>query len=129
MNTDWKTLCPATLNPDAPGEDGYTDVLIAGDGLYPRYLPGEVALVETNTPPDIGEDCFLTMTGGETIIARLIAVDGDDAILASVNNTRLRARVRQAEIENAERIQGRISPPPAFSDRPAAIGHASPTLH
>ena len=98
--------------------------------MFPRYLPGEVAIVETDTPPALGEEVFLRLYDGAMAVARLVAVEENRVLLASVNNPKLRAYVQQADIDTAERIEGRISPPPAPESRSTLSGeHARPTLH
>ena len=123
-------LCHAQLEPDEPGDDGYTDVLVADGGLYPRYQPGEVAIVETGVPPAIGEDAYLTMKNGGTALVRLIAAEVDSLLLANVNDHHSREYVKQCDIATMERVEGRISPPPSLESRSMTSGaHARPTLH
>lgn len=57
---------------------------ISGTSMVPRYNPGEYALVEPATEPDLEDDVLVRLTTGETMLKRLISRRGG-VQLASYN--------------------------------------------
>lgn len=55
-----------------------TPFLVAVDGasMVPRYNPGEFALVEPGTEPDLEDDVLVRLTDGTTMIKRLLSRRG-----------------------------------------------------
>lgn len=51
-------------------------VPIVGDTMVPRYNPGEFALVEPATEPELEDDVLVRLTTGETMLKRLLARRG-----------------------------------------------------
>ena len=51
-------------------------VPIVGDSMVPRYNPGEFALVEPATEPELEDDVLVRLTTGETMLKRLLARRG-----------------------------------------------------
>lgn len=51
-------------------------VPIVGDSMVPRYNPGEFALVEPGTEPELEDDVLVRLTTGETMLKRLLARRG-----------------------------------------------------
>jgi phage repressor protein C with HTH and peptisase S24 domain len=48
-------------------------VPVVGDSMAPRYLPGEYALVEPGTEPDLEDDVLVRLVTGETMLKRLLS--------------------------------------------------------
>lgn len=48
-------------------------VAVEGESMAPRYMPGEFALVEPGTMPDLGEDVLVRLTTGATMVKRLLS--------------------------------------------------------
>lgn len=48
-------------------------VCVRGDSMIPRYQPGEYALIEPATQPDIEDDVLVRLATGETMIKRLLS--------------------------------------------------------
>lgn len=48
-------------------------VCVRGDSMIPRYQPGEYALVEPATQPDIEDDVLVRLATGETMLKRLLS--------------------------------------------------------
>lgn len=46
---------------------------VVGDSMVPRYMPGEFALVEPGTPPELEDDVLVRLTTGETMLKRLLS--------------------------------------------------------
>lgn len=51
-------------------------VSVRGDSMIPRYQPGEYALVEPDTAPEIEDDVLVRLTTGETMLKRLLSRRG-----------------------------------------------------
>lgn len=49
---------------------------VEGDSMAPRYNPGEYALVEPNTDPEIEDDVLVRLGDGRTLIKRLLSRRG-----------------------------------------------------
>ncbi|HDR9159697.1 TPA: helix-turn-helix transcriptional regulator [Burkholderia vietnamiensis] len=60
-------------------------VPVVGDSMSPKYEPGEFALVEPSTMPDVGEDVLVRLTDGRTMLKRLYRRVGDLIVLKSLN--------------------------------------------
>lgn len=48
-------------------------VSVVGTSMVPRYNPGEYALVEPGTEPDLEDDVLVRLTSGETMLKRLLS--------------------------------------------------------
>lgn len=48
-------------------------VTVRGDSMIPRYQPGEYALVEPSTAPEIEDDVLVRLATGETMLKRLLS--------------------------------------------------------
>jgi phage repressor protein C with HTH and peptisase S24 domain len=48
-------------------------VRVWGESMVPRYMPGEYALVEPGTAPEIEDDVLVRLKSGETMIKRLLS--------------------------------------------------------
>lgn len=48
-------------------------VNVRGDSMIPRYQPGEYALVEPSTAPEIEDDVLVRLASGETMLKRLLS--------------------------------------------------------
>lgn len=48
-------------------------VSVRGDSMIPRYQPGEYALVEPSTQPEIEDDVLVRLATGETMLKRLLS--------------------------------------------------------
>lgn len=48
-------------------------VPVVGDSMSPRFQPGEFALVEPGTEPDLEDDVLVRLATGETLIKRLLS--------------------------------------------------------
>jgi len=51
-------------------------VPVAGESMVPRYQPGEFALVEPETEPEIEDDVLVRLATGETLLKRLLSRRG-----------------------------------------------------
>lgn len=49
---------------------------VVGDSMVPRYMPGEYALVEPGTAPEIEDDVLVRLASGETMLKRLLSRRG-----------------------------------------------------
>lgn len=49
---------------------------VVGDSMVPRYQPGEYALVEPSTVPDLEDDVLVRLASGETMLKRLLSRRG-----------------------------------------------------
>lgn len=49
-------------------------VAVEGPSMIPRYNPGEFALVEPGTTPDIEDDVLVRLATGQTILKRLLSM-------------------------------------------------------
>lgn len=49
---------------------------VIGNSMFPRYMPGEYALVEPGTEPDIEDDVLVRLATGETLVKRLLSRRG-----------------------------------------------------
>lgn len=61
-------------------------VRVRGDSMIPRYQPGEFALVEPDTVPEIEDDVLVRLATGETMLKRLLSRRGGIR-LGSYNST------------------------------------------
>ena len=59
---------------------------VVGDSMVPRYQPGEYALVEPGTVPDLEDDVLVRLRTGETMLKRLLSRRGG-VRLGSYNTT------------------------------------------
>lgn len=57
----------------ASGDPKAFIVEVIGPSMAPRYNPGEFALVEPGTEPDIEDDVLIRLTSGQTMIKRLLS--------------------------------------------------------
>lgn len=48
-------------------------ITVEGDSMAPRYHPGEFALVEPATEPDLEDDVLVRLATGETMLKRLLS--------------------------------------------------------
>ncbi|WP_212173131.1 S24 family peptidase [Burkholderia vietnamiensis] len=60
-------------------------VPVVGDSMSPKYEPGEFALVEPSTMPDVGEDVLVRLADGRTMLKRLYRRVGELIVLKSLN--------------------------------------------
>lgn len=51
-------------------------VLVVGDDMVPRYMPGEYALIEPGTDPELEDDVLVRIRNGETMLRRLLSRRG-----------------------------------------------------
>jgi phage repressor protein C with HTH and peptisase S24 domain len=51
-------------------------VRVVGTSMIPKYTPGDYALVEPGTDPDIEDDVLVRLANGQTMIKRLLARRG-----------------------------------------------------
>lgn len=49
---------------------------VVGDSMVPRYMPGEFALIEPNTPPELEDDVLVRLATGQTMLKRLLSRRG-----------------------------------------------------
>lgn len=49
---------------------------VVGDSMVPRYMPGEYALVEPGTVPELEDDVLVRLRSGETMLKRLLSRRG-----------------------------------------------------
>jgi phage repressor protein C with HTH and peptisase S24 domain len=49
---------------------------VVGDSMAPRYMPGEYALVEPGTVPELEDDVLVRLNTGETMLKRLLGRRG-----------------------------------------------------
>lgn len=61
-------------------------VEVDGPSMIPKYTPGNFALVEPNTAPDIEDDVLVRLKSGETLLKRLVSRRAGIS-LASYNDT------------------------------------------
>lgn len=69
--------------PDIQTPRGPTEAFVVpvrDDSMWPRYKPGEYALVEPSIAPEIGDDVLVRLTTGETMIRRLLSRDGGNQL-------------------------------------------------
>lgn len=59
---------------------------VTGDSMVPRFNPGEFALVEPNTTPELEDDVLVRLRTGETMLKRLLSRRGGIR-LGSYNQT------------------------------------------
>jgi len=107
-----------------PDDDGLMTVRVLNSGLGLRYSPGELAVVETGTPPSPGEDAFIETVDGGLAIVRFLYTEGDRLVLQNITTGAI-GTVPMDFISRMARIAGRISPPPM----PEAEPLESPTIH
>lgn len=60
-------------------------VRVVGDSMVPRYMPGEFALVEPGTEPELEDDVLVRLQSGETMLKKLLGRRGHIR-LGSYNN-------------------------------------------
>lgn len=60
----------------ATDDDHAFVVCVRGDSMIPRYQPGEYALVEPDTAPEIEDDVLVRLESGETMLKRLLSRRG-----------------------------------------------------
>ena len=93
---------------------------VVGDSMVPRYMPGEYALVEPGTAPELEDDVLVRLVSGETMIKRLLSRRGGIR-LGSYNISEVLS-FEPGEISwmyyvahpiPARRIQQRVDEPPA----------------
>jgi phage repressor protein C with HTH and peptisase S24 domain len=61
-------------------------VRVVGTSMIPRFNPGEYALVEPGTDPDIEDDVLVRLSNGQTMIKRLLSRRGGHIRLGSYND-------------------------------------------
>jgi phage repressor protein C with HTH and peptisase S24 domain len=61
-------------------------VRVVGSSMIPKYTPGDYALVEPGTDPDIEDDVLVRISNGQTMIKRLLSRRGGYVRLGSYNN-------------------------------------------
>lgn len=69
---------------------------VVGDSMVPRYMPGEFALVEPSTTPELEDDVLVRLQTGETMLKRLLSRRGG-VRLGSYNTTEVMS-FREEEI-------------------------------
>lgn len=61
-------------------------VKVVGTSMIPRFNPGEYALVEPMTEPDLEDDVLVRLSNGQTMIKRLLSRRGGHVRLGSYND-------------------------------------------
>lgn len=61
-------------------------VRVVGPSMIPKYTPGDYALVEPGTDPDIEDDVLVRLSNGQTMIKRLLSRRGDHFRFGSYND-------------------------------------------
>jgi len=69
----------------ATGDSQAFIVPVVGDSMSPKYEPGEFALVEPETPPEVGEDVLVRLADGRTLLKRLYRRLGAVIVLKNLN--------------------------------------------
>lgn len=74
-----------TISPEqAAGGSRYIGVLVQDDSMYPKYIPGDILIVELTSNVRNNEDC-LVYVGSHNAIVRTIHQAGTHIILVPVN--------------------------------------------
>jgi phage repressor protein C with HTH and peptisase S24 domain len=61
-------------------------VRVVGQSMVPKYTPGDYALVEPGTEPDLEDDVLVRLANGQTMIKRLLSRRGTNVRLGSYND-------------------------------------------
>jgi len=84
---DYPTGATGEVAEDIASSDPQAFVVeVVGASMFPKYTPGNYALVEPSIEPELEDDVLVRLTSGETLIKRLISRRGGYA-LASYNDT------------------------------------------
>lgn len=62
-------------------------VRVVGNSMVPKFTPGDYALVEPGTEPDLEDDVLVRLGNGQTMIKRLLSRRGGHVRLGSYNST------------------------------------------
>jgi SOS-response transcriptional repressor LexA len=62
-------------------------VRVVGNSMVPKFTPGDFALVEPGTDPDLEDDVLVRLENGQTMIKRLLSRRGGQVRLGSYNAT------------------------------------------
>lgn len=60
-------------------------IRVVGTSMVPKFTPGDFALVEPNTEPDLEDDVLVRIQNGQTMIKRLLSRRGTHIRLGSYN--------------------------------------------
>lgn len=83
----------------------YLGLVVSGDSMYPKYLEGDVIIVEINPQPESGEDCVVYINGYEATLKRVII--NENSITLQPLNTAY-PPVTYAEGDDPVTILGRV---------------------
>lgn len=61
-------------------------IRVVGTSMVPKYSPGDFALVEPGTEPDLEDEVLVRLTDGQTILKRLLSRRGGHYRLGSFND-------------------------------------------
>lgn len=50
----------------------YLGLVVSGDSMYPKYLEGDIIIVEVTPQPESGEDCVVYVNGYEATLKKII---------------------------------------------------------
>lgn len=59
---------------------------VVGPSMIPKYMPGEYAMVEPSTEPDLEDDVLVRLASGATMLKRLLSRRGGHVRLGSYNS-------------------------------------------
>lgn len=116
-----------------PGEDGYfTDMglpagggdgfarwpsrdpsayalRVKGDSMQPRIRPGELIVIEPNSPVSPGDDVLVKLTDGRRLVKQLLYRRAGNVVLGSINTAHTPVTIPQDEVEALQLVVGIVS--------------------
>lgn len=82
---------------------------VKGDSMQPRIRPGELIVVEPNSPVSPGDDVLVKLTDGRRLVKQLLYRRAGNVVLGSINTAHTPVTIPQDEVEALQLVVGIVS--------------------
>lgn len=89
---DWIAPLPVQEN----DKDAYA-ILVSGEGMQPKYEPGDIVCVNTRKPALRGKDCVVELKDGGALLKRYTGSDAQDYIFEQLNPQKT-VKIKKAQV-------------------------------
>lgn len=82
---------------------------VKGDSMQPRIRPGELIVVEPNSPVAPGDDVLVKLRDGRRLVKQLLYRRAGNVVLGSINTAHTPVTIPQDEVEALQLVVGIVS--------------------
>ena len=82
---------------------------VKGDSMQPRIRPGELIVIEPNSPVSPGDDVLVKLTDGRRLVKQLLYRRAGNVVLGSINTAHTPVTIPQDEVEALQLVVGIVS--------------------